>query len=137
MLTPAARDQAISAMYTGIRAKVGKPRALRRAAITKGNKVYPMMQTDWKNELENGLLAEYPEVLKWNTNIFPPRSLICRVTTASPIQIIEKTPEKTSDDWSSCARIERNMLSRRQKMRGPLGICNCRVSSQYVVNPLE
>ena len=33
-----------------------------------------------------------------NTYIFPPSSLICKVTTASPIQTIEKTPEKTRSD---------------------------------------
>lgn len=55
-----------------------------------------------------------------STYIFPPRSFICSVTTASPIQTMVKTPEKTSDDWSSCARMDRNMLRSKQKMRGPL-----------------
>ena len=51
ILIPAARDHAIKTRYTGIRGIVGRPMALRRAAITKGKSVYPIMQTDWKNEL--------------------------------------------------------------------------------------
>jgi hypothetical protein len=51
MLTPAAKDHAMSARYTGIRAIVGRPNALSIAAMTRGNRVYPMMQTDWKKEL--------------------------------------------------------------------------------------
>lgn len=45
MLTPAAKDHATRNRYTGTRATVGMPKAERSAAITKGNKVYPMMQT--------------------------------------------------------------------------------------------
>lgn len=33
-----------------------------------------------------------------STYMFPPSSLICKVTMASPIQTMENTPEKTSDD---------------------------------------
>lgn len=52
--------------------------------------------------------------------MFPPSSLICNVTTASPIQTIEKTPEKTRDACSPFARIDKNILSSKQKMSGPL-----------------
>jgi hypothetical protein len=55
-----------------------------------------------------------------STYMFPPSSLICKVTTASPIQTIEKTPEKTRSDCLLEARRERNMLSKRQNISGPL-----------------
>lgn len=51
--------------------------------------------------------------------ILPPRSLIWRVTAASPIQTIQKTPENTTDDWSPFA-IDRNKLRTRQNTSGPL-----------------
>lgn len=51
MLMPAASDHATSTMYTGILAIIGRPNALRSDAMTSGNNVYPMMHTDWKNEL--------------------------------------------------------------------------------------
>lgn len=51
ILIPAARDHAIKTRYTGIRAMVGSPIALSRAAMTRGKSVYPMIQTDWKKEL--------------------------------------------------------------------------------------
>lgn len=54
ILIPAARDHAIKTRYTGIRAMVGSPIALSRAAMTRGKRVYPMMQTDWKNKLYKG-----------------------------------------------------------------------------------
>ncbi len=54
------------------------------------------------------------------THIFPPSSLICRVTTDSPIQTIEKTPENTRSDCSLEARIDKNMLRSRQNISGPL-----------------
>lgn len=34
-----------------MRTMSGTRRALSRAAMTSGNRVYPMMQIDWKNEL--------------------------------------------------------------------------------------
>jgi hypothetical protein len=37
-----------------MRAIMGRPRALRSAAMVRGNKVYPMMETDCMNELEFG-----------------------------------------------------------------------------------
>ena len=55
-----------------------------------------------------------------NTHMFPPSSLICRVTTASPIQTIEKTPAKTKSVCCLLARTAKNMLSSKQKIRGPL-----------------
>lgn len=51
ILTPAASDHAIRTRYTGMRAIVGRPKALSREAITRGKSVYPIIQTDWKNEL--------------------------------------------------------------------------------------
>lgn len=59
--------------------------------------------------------------------MFPPRSLICSVTIASPSQTVAKTPEKTSERWSSRAFMLRRKESRRQKSRGPLRV---RVSIQ-------
>ena len=53
------------------------------------------------------------------TYMLPPRSLICSVTTASPIHTMAKMPEKTRSFWLSCAPRERNRLSSRQKIRGP------------------
>ena len=52
--------------------------------------------------------------------MFPPSSLICAVTTASPIQMKAKTPEKTRVFCSDEAVIERSRLRSRQKMSGPL-----------------
>ena len=52
-------------------------------------------------------------------HILPPRSLICRVTTDSPIHMIEKTPANTRSVCFSGARMLRNMLSSRQKISGP------------------
>ncbi len=52
--------------------------------------------------------------------IFPPNSFICRVTTASPIQTIAKTPEKTSDFCSPLALIDRSKLSSKLNKSGPL-----------------
>ena len=54
------------------------------------------------------------------TYILPPSNLICNVTTASPIHTIVNTPEKTSDDCSPLARIDRNILRSKQKISGPL-----------------
>lgn len=52
--------------------------------------------------------------------MLPPRSLICAVTTASPIQIKAKTPEKTMVFCSDEAVMESKRLSNKQKMSGPL-----------------
>ena len=52
--------------------------------------------------------------------MFPPNSLICSVTIASPSQTIVNTPENTNDDCSSLARIDKNMLRSKQKISGPL-----------------
>lgn len=54
------------------------------------------------------------------TYIFPPSSLICTVTAASPIQTRAKIPEKTSGLCSPEARRESSKLRSRQKMSGPL-----------------
>lgn len=54
--------------------------------------------------------------------MFPPSSLICSVTIASPSQMVAKTPEKTSERWSSRALMLRRKDKRRQKRRGPLGV---------------
>lgn len=94
--------------------------ALRTAAITRGKSVYPMMLTDCMKELEHRVSNEQRSVMTESTHMFPPSSLICKVTTASPIQTIEKTPEKTRSDCSLEARRERNMLSKRQNISGPL-----------------
>lgn len=59
-------------------------------------------------------------ILNSSTYIFPPSSLICRVTTASPIQTIENTPEKTRSVCSLLARSDKNKLRSRQKISGPL-----------------
>lgn len=52
--------------------------------------------------------------------MLPPRSLICAVTTASPIQIRAKTPEKTTVFCSDDAVMESSRLSNKQKISGPL-----------------
>jgi hypothetical protein len=57
------------------------------------------------------------------TYMVPPRSLIWKVTIASAIQIIAKTPLKTCERWSSRALIERKKDRSRQKSSGPLEIC--------------
>jgi hypothetical protein len=54
------------------------------------------------------------------TYMLPPRSLICKVTTAEPIQIMAKTPEKTAASCSSRAPRARRKLRRRLKRSGPL-----------------
>lgn len=57
MLTPAAKDHSINTMYTGIRAMLGMLTALRSDAMTSGKSVYPMIQTDWKNDLFHVLVS--------------------------------------------------------------------------------
>ena len=52
--------------------------------------------------------------------MFPPSNLICSVTTASPIQTMENTPENTKSVCALLARIDRNKESSRQKIKGPL-----------------
>lgn len=54
------------------------------------------------------------------TYMLPPRSLIWKVTMASAIQIIAKTPLKTSERWSSRALMERRKDMSKQKSSGPL-----------------
>jgi hypothetical protein len=49
--TPAARDHAMRTRYTGTLTMMGMPMALRSAAMTSGNSVYPMIETDWKKAL--------------------------------------------------------------------------------------
>lgn len=79
-----------------------------------------MMLTDCMNELGNGI-STAGKGYDWpRTHMFPPNNLICKVTTASPIQTIEKTPEKTKSDCARDARIDKNMLNKRQKISGPL-----------------
>jgi hypothetical protein len=51
--------------------------------------------------------------------MLPPSSLICIVTTASPIHTMAKTPEKTRSLCWLPAPHDRNKLSSRQKMSGP------------------
>jgi len=53
-------------------------------------------------------------------HIFPPNSLICIVTTASPIQTRAKTPEKTAVFCAPDAVKDSSRLKSRQNMRGPL-----------------
>lgn len=57
--------------------------------------------------------------------MLPPSNLICSVTIASPSQTMVNTPEKTNDDCSSLARIDRNMLRSKQKINGPLEASQC------------
>lgn len=57
------------------------------------------------------------------TCMFPPRSLICVVTTASPIQTSAKTPEKTAVFCLLDAVIDRSKLRSRQNINGPLYPC--------------
>lgn len=52
--------------------------------------------------------------------MFPPNSLICVVTTASPIQTSAKTPEKTVVFCLLDAVIDRSKLRSRQNINGPL-----------------
>lgn len=80
-----------------------------------------MMQTDWKNELDaDASSVTTPNSRPCFSYMFPPRSLICAVTTASPIHTRANTPEKTTVFCSDEAVIERSRLSNRQKIRGPL-----------------
>ena len=51
ILTPAASNQAMRTRYTGTRTTMGMPRALSKAAMTRGNRVYPMMQILCAKEL--------------------------------------------------------------------------------------
>jgi hypothetical protein len=51
--------------------------------------------------------------------MLPPNSLICIVTTASPIHIRAKTPENTRSFCLPPAPHERNRLSNKQKISGP------------------
>jgi hypothetical protein len=53
------------------------------------------------------------------TYMLPPNSLICIVTTASPIHTKAKTPEKTRSFCLPPAPHDRNRLSSKQKMSGP------------------
>ena len=55
--------------------------------------------------------------------MFPPKSLICVVTTASPIQTRAKTPEKTAVFCLLDAVIDSSKLRSRQKINGPLYAC--------------
>jgi hypothetical protein len=100
----------------------GRLRALRSDAMTRGNKVYPMMHTDWKKELARELATCSSGNQERRTYMFPPRSLICKVTTASPIQTMVNTPENTRLDCSSDALMDKNMLRRRQNINGPLKV---------------
>lgn len=52
--------------------------------------------------------------------MFPPKSLICVVTTASPIQTSANTPEKTAVFCLPDAVIDSSKLSSRQNINGPL-----------------
>lgn len=91
-----------------------------------------MMHTDWKNELSKES-ANLQDNRCWYAYMLPPKSLICIVTTASPIQTNAKTPEKTPIFCSLDFVIDNNKLRSRQKMSGPL---NPRVSP-YVRPPMN
>lgn len=52
--------------------------------------------------------------------MFPPKSLICVVTTASPIQTSAKTPEKTAVFCLLDAVNDSSKLRSRQNINGPL-----------------
>lgn len=52
--------------------------------------------------------------------MFPPKSLICVVTTASPIHTKAKTPEKTAVFCLLDAVIDSSKLRSRQNINGPL-----------------
>lgn len=54
------------------------------------------------------------------TYILPPNSLICVVTTASPIQTNANTPENTPTFCSLDLVTDNSKLRRRQKISGPL-----------------
>lgn len=71
------------------------------------------------------------------THMFPPSSLICSVTTASPIHTIEKTPEKTRSDCLLEARIDRNMLNKRQNISGPLYLESAIISNRQPFTPTK
>ena len=80
-----------------------------------------MMHTDWKNELDTKsahLLNDGCQI----AHILPPNSLICIVTTASPIQTKAKTPENTLIFCSPDLVIDNKELRRRQKISGPLSL---------------
>jgi hypothetical protein len=63
--------------------------------------------------------------------------LIWKVTIASAIQIMAKTPLKTSERWSSRALIERRKDRRRQKSSGPLEYRVSKHVPYYVFQHLE
>lgn len=63
--------------------------------------------------------------------MLPPRSLIWKVTTASAIHIMAKTPLKTNERWSSRALIERRKDKSRQKSSGPLKHLLARRASKF------
>lgn len=78
-----------------------------------------MIQIDWKNELGMSL-AKPGKSIFGMPYMFPPRSLICIVTTASPIHTMAKTPEKTAVFWSLDEGIDSSKLRSRQNINGPL-----------------
>jgi hypothetical protein len=51
-------------------------------------------------------------------HIFPPRSLICHVTTTEPIQTSANTPVKTASFWLEV--IDNKKLKSKEKTNGPL-----------------
>ena len=79
-----------------------------------------MMHIDCKNELETCVSKIRRLALSKDNYIFPPNSLICVVTTASPIQTSAKTPEKTAVFCVPDAVIESSKLRSRQNINGPL-----------------
>ena len=102
--------------------------------MTSGKRVYPIMQIDWKNELCNESVVSHNALpLECLAYMLPPKSLICVVTTASPIQINANTPENTPVVCSLDLVIDNNKLRRRQKMSGPLSLG----ISPYTCQPMK
>ena len=87
--------------------------------MTNGKRVYPMMHIDWKKELAYRVNSQQ-DTMPGATHMFPPNSLICMVTTASPIHTKAKTPEKTIVFCLPDAVIDSSKLKRRQNINGPL-----------------
>ena len=100
--------------------------------MTRGKRVYPMMQIDWKKELDRALACAYGKK-ELPTDMFPPSSLICIVTTASPIQTRAKTPEKTMVFCSLDAVMESRRLRSKQNIRGPLRVSLVHLGQSIIV----
>ena len=94
------------------------------------------MHIDWKKELRIALAKVIcAKKVQEGAYMLPPSSLICIVTTISPIHTRAKTPENTVVFCSLDTVIDSSKLSNRQKMRGPLYTKSMMRFQEHVDNP--